>query len=66
MAAKRRWKRRMMLITRSKLLSVAENQPRYGRENVPGKLMFPWAKECSLERCELSPLPSKAGIYFLL
>jgi hypothetical protein len=48
MAAKRRWKAmrimRIMRIMRSKLLSVAENQPRYGRGNAPGKLVFPWGE----------------------
>jgi len=46
---------------RGKLLSVAENQPRYGRGNAPGKLVFPWGDGMQLGIRGKSLLPATSG-----
>jgi hypothetical protein len=46
---------------RSKLLSVAENQPRYGRGNAPGNLVFPWGEGMQLGKSGKSLLPASSG-----
>ena len=51
-----------MRTMRSKLLSAAENQPRYGRGNAPGKLVFPWGEGMQLEKSGKSLLPATSGL----
>jgi hypothetical protein len=50
-----------MRIMRSKLLSVAENQPRYGRGNAPEKLAFLWGEGMQLGKSGKSLLPATPG-----
>ena len=45
---------RIMRIMRSKLLSVAENQPRYGGANAPGTLVFPWGEGMQLGKWKVA------------
>jgi hypothetical protein len=51
----------IMRIMRSKLLSVAENQPRYGHGNATGKLVFPWGEGMQLGKSGKSLLPASSG-----
>jgi hypothetical protein len=46
---------------RSNLLAVAENQPRYARGNVLGKLVFPWGEGMQLGKSGTSLLPATSG-----
>ena len=52
---------RIMRIARSKLLWVAENQPRDRRGNAPGRLAFPWDEGMQLAKSEKSLLPATSG-----